>query len=74
MTIKTPTARKSLKTALLAMASLATLLGLSAPAAAGDPPIGNQTLQIAPREQPVGQFLQSFFGQLGVPVIISPNL
>jgi hypothetical protein len=37
MTIKTPTARKSFKTALLAMASLATLLSLSAPAAIPTP-------------------------------------
>lgn len=58
----------------IAMLAAAGLLAFAAPAAAGDPPIGSQTIQIAPREQPVGQFLQSFFGQIGVPVVISPNL
>lgn len=58
----------------IAMLAAAGLLAFAVPAAAGDPPIGSQTIQIAPREQPVGQFLQSFFGQIGVPVVISPNL
>jgi len=58
----------------IAMLAAAGLLASAAPAAAGDPPIGSQTIQIAPREQPVGQFLQSFFGQIGVPVVVSPNL
>lgn len=58
----------------IAILGAAGLLAFAAPAAAGEPPIGSQTIQIAPREQPVGQFLQSFFGQIGVPVVVSPNL
>lgn len=58
----------------IAILAAAGLLAFAAPAAAGEPPIGSQTIQIAPREQPVGQFLQSFFGQIGVPVVVSPNL
>lgn len=74
MTTKTPKRRTPFKPSSIAMIAAAGLMALSSPAAAGDPPIGTRTIQIAPREQPVGQFLQSFFGQIGVPVVVSPNL
>lgn len=52
------------------------LAGVVAPdfASAGDPPIGSTLVQITSREQPIGQFLQSFFGQLSIPVVVSANL
>lgn len=75
MKIETPKRRTPFKPSPFAMLAAVGLLALAAsPATAGDPPIGSQTIQIAPREQPVGQFLQSFFGQIGVPVVVSPNL
>lgn len=74
MKTPTPKRRTPFLTSSIAILAAAGLMMPSSPAMAGEPPIGSQVIQIAPREQPVGQFLQSFFGQLGVPVVVSPNL
>ncbi len=44
------------------------------PALAADVPAGNRDVQLSAREQPVGAFLSSLYGRIGVPVAISPGV
>ncbi|MEW6704701.1 MAG: type III secretion system outer membrane ring subunit SctC [Pseudomonadota bacterium] len=49
------------------------LAGALASAAQAAPlPLAGRTLQLTAREQPIGQFLQDLFGQLDLPVSVSP--
>lgn len=43
-------------------------------AGAGEPPVGARAVDLTAREQPIGQFLQAFYAQLGLPVAISPGV
>jgi type III secretion protein C len=43
-------------------------------AQAGEPPVGARNVDLTAREQPIGQFLQAFYSQLGLPVSISPSV
>ena len=48
---------------------------LAAPAVqAGEPPVGARTVDLTAREQPIGQFLQAFYSQLGLPVSVAPGV
>lgn len=56
--------------------SLALLLGSLAAteAVAGPIPFPKRTVQLTAREQPLGNFLQDFFGSLDIPLVVSPKL
>lgn len=43
-------------------------------AQAAEPPFGDRRITITAREQPIGAFLQAFFGQIGLSVTVSPTL
>ena len=43
-------------------------------AKAAEPPFGDRRITITAREQPVGAFLQAFFGQMGLSVSVSPSI
>jgi len=46
----------------------------SGPASAAEPPFADRRVALSAREQPVGAFLQNFFGQLGISVSVSPSV
>ena len=57
-----------------AMTAVLTLACLVGAANAAEPPFGDRRVTIMAREQPIGAFLQGFFGQLGLNVAVSPGL
>lgn len=52
----------------------ATLLALAPAARSGEVPLGAHTVDLTAREQPISQFLQNFYNQVGVPVVISSSV
>ena len=50
------------------------LLAVPVQAAAAPLPTAGQTVAIVAREEPIGNFLRDFFGQLNLPVVVSENV
>jgi type III secretion protein C len=66
--------RRSWKRTFLAAGLGAALLIPPPVAVAGDVPLGSRTVDLTAREQPISQFLQNFYSQIGVPVVISSSV
>ncbi|MGB3723658.1 MAG: type III secretion system outer membrane ring subunit SctC [Pacificimonas sp.] len=47
---------------------------MALPAEAARVPAGDRAVELSAREQPVGAFLSSLFGRIGVPVAVSPGV
>jgi type III secretion protein C len=73
--IPAPRARCPWPKAAVAVALMSAAL-LAAPLAAwsGEVPLGAHTVDLTAREQPISQFLQNFYNQIGVPVVISSSV
>lgn len=57
------------------VAAVAAALAATAPQVrAGEVPLGGRTIDLTAREQPIAQFLQNFYNQVGVPVIVSSQV
>lgn len=70
----TTAARRSWRKTLLATGLGAALLIPPPVVVAGEVPLGARTVDLTAREQPISQFLQNFYSQLGVPVVISSSV
>ena len=56
-------------------AAVAAALAATAPQVqAGEVPLGARSVDLTAREQPIAQFLQNFYNQIGVPVVISSQV
>ncbi|MBI1682722.1 type III secretion system outer membrane ring subunit SctC [Caulobacter hibisci] len=59
----------------VAAAVAAAVLAVAAPQVqAGEVPFGGRSVDLTAREQPIAQFLQNFYNQVGVPVIVSSQV
>lgn len=66
--------RRAWRKTLLAAGLGAALLIPPPVAVAGEVPLGARTVDLTAREQPISQFLQNFYSQIGVPVVISSSV
>lgn len=56
-------------------AGLGAALLMSPPTArSGEVPLGARTVDLTAREQPISQFLQNFYNQIGIPVVVSSQV
>lgn len=60
--------------AAVAMSLSATLLAMPQASWSGEVPLGGRAVDLTAREQPISQFLQNFYNQVGVPVVISSSV